>query len=237
MTNIGRKHSLLYRFAVVLVITMWFLVFLSLSGCSTEQLDRQIEEQKKALEINKVVVQRLEKEIIDTRSAKGELELELQQLRNEAKDTVLVEARLQEAESTLAKKSSILNEIERDKRAREIALEELARLREKAGDPLAQVGQGASDVGRLIPGIPGEIIGGIGLLLTTVSELRRRATKNAATNALGTLSTAIAGGIIPLSDEAKALLHKTQSEAAKKLVREAQAYYGDAMTIAAAKKG
>ncbi len=105
-----------------------------------------------------------------------------------------------------------------------------------SGDPGQQVQAGAQIISQHVPGQAGIYIGligtAIGGLLSAFHQARQKnSTKAAAVEAIGTMSTAIASGLVPLSEPAAAALRDAQSQKARDLVDEADRFYRDAMKL------
>ena len=220
-----------------IILTLAFaaivLICVSISGCdSPARYDPIIEQQKEKQKTDDAVRVRYAAEIQQLEEAKNLLAIELAKARAEAKDTAALEARLAQVEADTKLKQAADEKVKGEQAVREFVIAELEKQKAAAGDVLLQVGQGAQTVGSFIPAPWGELVGTIGLVLAGLSETNRRKNKNAAIEAIGTMSTAIKAGHIVMNDDAARLLAKSQSPAAKEIVKQAQAEYSDAMTLA-----
>ena len=226
-SNVSTFVILTLAFAAVVLFCV------SISGCdSPARYDPIIEQQKEKQKTDDAVRVRYAAEIQQLEEAKNLLAIELAKARAEAKDTATLEARLAQVEADTKLKQSADEKVKGEQAVREFVIAELEKQKAAAGDVLLQVGQGAQTVSGFIPPPWGELVGTLGLVLAGLSETNRRKTKGAAIEAIGTFSTAIASNLVPLSKEASAKLKAAQSDAANKLVKEAQYEYRDAMILA-----
>lgn len=208
------KALITHRWIPWPLVLMWLAVVVgAMAGCSSDPSE-------------------LDAAIAAMKETRQQVQAEVEKIKVEVSKSALPPEQRAAWESKLQKASDYLVKVE----AVEKKLEE-RRADLVSGDPGRAVAAGGQAVGEAVGGPYGALIGLggtlIGSILTGAYKQRQlTALKGSAVEAIGTFSTGIASGLIPLSEDAKARLHQAQTDRAKALVREAQAFYGDAMTLA-----
>ena len=189
------------------------IVILFLAGCSSDPTE-------------------LDKALAAMKETRQQVQGEIEKIKAEVAKSALPPEQRAAWEQKLQKASDYLVKVE----AVEKKLEE-RRTDLVSGDPGRTVSAGGQAIGEAVGGPYGALIGLggtlIGSILTGAYKQRQLTNvKSAAVEAIGTFSTAMQSGLITVTPEAKSRLQAAQSPAAKAIVRDAQTFYSDAMTLA-----
>lgn len=233
-------HSARPLVAFLFLLSLLFAAigFSTLSGCdSPEKYDPIIEQQKEKQKTDEAVKMRYAAEIQQLEEAKAKLAVELAKARAEAEDTAVLENRIEQVDAATRMKQAAAEQVQIDMAARKFAIIELEKLKAAAGDTGLQIGQGVQTASRFLPP-PWDALAGLigGAIIAGFSERRRVKTKEAAISAIGSMSMAAEAGAFEWTPELSSALNDSQTEAAKKLVAQADLYYDNALKVIKAGK-